>query len=134
MQIAQRDAAMPRYEHIFVIVAENKSFDSIMDHPNWTPALHRLAAEYGMATQFYGELHPSEAAYVAMLGGDTFGIHDDNPWYCRAGSNARGCGNSHETNYADHSLSTRSLTDQLEGKGLTWKAYMEDVPANPLLP
>ena len=134
MQIAQRDASMPPYQHIFVIIAENRGFNSIMDHPNWTPVLHRLGAEYGMATQFYGEVHPSEAAYVAMLGGDTFGIHDDNPWYCRAGSDARGCNNSHEVNYADHSLSTRNLTDQLEEQGLSWKAYMEDVPANRLAP
>ena len=134
MQIAQRDATMPPYQHIFVIVAENKSFESIMNHPNWTPVLHRLAAEYGMATQFYGEVHPSEGAYVAMLGGDTFGIHDDNPWYCRAGSQARGCNNSHDADYADHSVSTRNLTDQLEEKGLSWKAYMEDVPADRLAP
>jgi phosphatidylinositol-3-phosphatase len=134
MQIAQRDASMPPYQHIFVIVAENKSFESIMNHPNWTPVLHRLAAEYGMATQFYGEVHPSEGAYVAMLGGDTFGIHDDNPWYCRAGSQARGCNNSREEGYADHSVSARNLTDQLEEKGLTWKAYMEDVPADRLAP
>jgi phospholipase C len=133
-EIAQRDASMPPYEHIFVIVEENRGFESIMNHPNWTPVLHRLASEYGIATRFYGEVHPSEAAYVAMLGGDTFGIHDDNPWYCHAGSEARGCNNSHEANYADHSLSAHSLSDQLEAKGLSWKAYMEDVPADRLAP
>ena len=43
-------------------------------HPEWAPNLNRLAAQYGSATRFYAESHPSEPNYVAMLGGDTFGI------------------------------------------------------------
>src|SRR5208282_3146995 len=56
---------MPRYEHIFVIVAENKSFDQIIGNPD-APKLNGLAKEYGLATRFYGEVHPSEGNYVAM--------------------------------------------------------------------
>lgn len=52
---------MPRYDHIFVIVEENKGYRLIMDHPDWTPVIHRLAAEYSEATQFYAEVHSSEA-------------------------------------------------------------------------
>ena len=68
---------MPRYEHIFVIVAENKGFDQLMAHPDWTPNPHRLSARYGTATQFYAETYPSKPNYIAMVGGDTFGIGDD---------------------------------------------------------
>ncbi len=122
-------AAMPRYNHIFVIVEENKGYDQIMDHPDWTPVIHRLAREYGSATQFYAEVHSSEGNYIAMLGGDTFGIHDDDAFYCRAGLKDRFCANSAKSGYADHDLTAPNLMDQLARKGLTWKAYMEDIPS-----
>ncbi len=65
-------ATMPHYDHIFVIVSENKGHDQLMSHPEWTPVIHKLADEYGSASQFYAEVHSSEANYIAMLGGDTF--------------------------------------------------------------
>lgn len=126
---------MPRYEHIFVIVMENKGFDQIMQHPEWAPALHKLAEEYGQATRFYGEVHPSEANYIAMLGGDTFGIHDDDAYFCKPHMHNVFCMGSNEPGYVDHSISARSLMDQLHDKGLTWKVYMQDIPgAGSLVP
>jgi hypothetical protein len=122
-------AAMPRYDHIFVIVEENKGYRLIMDHPEWTPVIHRLAAEYGEATQFYAEVHSSEANYIAMLGGDTFGIHDDDAFYCHQGMKDPFCEKSDEPGYADHDITAPSLMDQLAARGKTWKAYMEDVPS-----
>jgi hypothetical protein len=125
------DAAtpVPRYDHIFVIVAENKGYNQLMSHPEWTPAIHKLADAYGSATQFYGEVHSSEGNYVAMLGGDTFGIHDDDAFYCQAGVTSEFCEKTSEIGYADHALAARSLMDQLTEKGLTWKAYVEDLPS-----
>src|SRR5476651_2026052 len=67
------DLAVPRYAHIFVVMDENKDFQSI-DGGADAPAMTRLARTYGDALRFYGEVHPSEANYVALLGGSTFGI------------------------------------------------------------
>ena len=122
-------SSMPRYEHIFVIVLENKGYDQIMTHPEWTPVIHKLAAEYGSASQFYAEVHSSEANYIAMLGGDTFGIHDDDAFFCKQGVQNKYCEKTTEPGYADHNLTARSLMDQMADKGLTWKAYMEDIPS-----
>ncbi len=121
--------AMPHYDHIFVIIEENRGFEQIMDHPQWTPAIRKLAAEYGLASQFYAEVHSSEGNYIAMLGGDTFGIHDDDAFYCKAGMKDEFCERTDAPHYADHDLSAKSLMDQLAEKGLTWKAYMEDIPS-----
>jgi hypothetical protein len=121
--------AIPRYDHIFVIIGENKGFDQLMDHPELTPNLHRLAAEYGLATQFYAEVHSSEGNYIAMLGGDTFGIHDDDAFYCRPGLKDPFCEKSAAPHYVDHSIRAESLMDQLAARGLTWKGYFEDLPA-----
>jgi hypothetical protein len=79
---ARASAAMPRYSHIFLIIDENKGYDQLMNMPAVTPVIHQLASQYGTAIQFYAEVHPSEANYIAMVAGDTFGIHDDDAFYC----------------------------------------------------
>lgn len=122
-------AAMPRYTHILVIVAENKGYDLVLGPRTAAPNLKRLALRYGLASQFFAEGHPSEGNYVAMLAGDTFGIHDDDAYYCKPGTRDTWCTKSRRADYVDHTLSARSLMDQLKERGLTWKAYMESLPA-----
>lgn len=76
-----------------MIIAENKAYDQIIGSPN-TPILNQLGKTYGLAAKFYGEVHPSEANYIAMLGGSTFGIHDDDAFYCHKGIWVEFCSNS----------------------------------------
>jgi arylsulfatase A-like enzyme len=122
------DRAVPHYAHIFVIVEENKDYGQIID-PKTAPNIASLAAEYGNATRFYGEAHPSEENYVALVGGDTFGIHDDDAYYCKAGSTDKMCPGALVPGYADHTVHAPHLGMQLEHKGLSWKGYYEDLPA-----
>ena len=119
---------MPRYGHIFIIVAENKGYNLIIGRGTAAPNIDSLARRYGLATQFFAEVHPSEGNYVAMLAGDTFGIHDDDAFYCRPLMHDAWCSKSQRSDYVDHTLTARSLMDQLEDRGLTWKAYMESLP------
>jgi hypothetical protein len=128
-QAATRGEGVPRYDHIFVLIGENKGYSQLMDAPGLTPNLHRLAAEYGVATQFYAEVHSSEGNYIAMLAGDTFGIHDDDAFYCRPGMKDEFCEASAKPRYVDHAIRAESLMDQLSEHGLTWKGYFEDLPA-----
>ena len=123
----QGDEAVPRFTHLFVIVEENKSFEQVMDRKN-APHLSRLAREYGTASSFYGEVHPSEANYVALLGGDTFGIHDDDAFYCKPRVADRSCAGSGVAGYANHTVASRHLGIQLEEQGLSWKGYYGDLP------
>jgi len=101
---------IPRYEHIIVIIAENHGFDQIKDNAN-APNINTLAQKFGLATQYFGVVHPSKANYIAMIAGKTFGIHDDKP-------------------HVDHTISDRSLVDQLKERNLTWKGYYENFPAD----
>jgi hypothetical protein len=64
-----------------------------------------------------------------MLGGDTFGIHDDDAFYCHAGMQDAFCPGAAAPGYADHTVNARSLGDQLEAVGLRWKGYYEDLPS-----
>lgn len=126
--LAPSDAApMPRYAHIFVIIEENHTTDRIVGNTA-APVLNRLAKQYGFASNYYAVAHPSEPNYVALLGGDTFGIRDDDAYFCRPGSPQRECGHADAPHYADHTVSAPALTDQLAARGLSWKGYFEDIP------
>ena len=119
---------VPRYAHIFVIIEENQGLDDILNKP-FTPKLTALAKQYGLATQYYGVVHPSEGNYVAMLGGDTFGIHDDDAYFCKPNSTEPVCKRSRAPDYGDHTIHQPNLADQLTAQGLTWKAYEESLPS-----
>ena len=123
-----KEQAMPKYEHIFVIIEENKAYDQIIGNPN-APHINQLVKSYGLASNYYGVVHPSEANYIAMLGGSTFSIHDDDAYYCQAGHIDEFCSHSNRLDYANHTIASTSLMDQLQAKNLTWKGYFEDIPA-----
>lgn len=125
---AGRDAGVPHYDHIVVIVEENRSYATILDR-NEAPAIAALAQTYGQATEMFAERHPSEPNYVAMLGGDTFGIADDDSWYCVPGSTRPNCKGSDKPGFAVHLIEGPNLASQLAAKGLGWRAYLEDLPA-----
>jgi len=120
-------ATMPRYDHIFVIIEENHTAGEIIGNPD-APVLNRLAQTYGYASKFYAERHPSEPNYIALIGGNTFGIRDDDAFYCKPHANASGCSNASRDGYVDHTISTANLATQLEPHGLSWKGYFESIP------
>src|SRR5579859_4827865 len=103
-------AAAPsgHYDHIFVIVEENHGFSDVIGNPA-APNLNALAARYGLATGYFGVSHPSEPNYVGLLGGDTFGVADDNPYYVNR-------------------VHAPSLVSQLDHAGIGWKAYLQGAP------
>ena len=118
---------VPRYEHVFVIIEENKDYAQILD-PGTAPHIAELAASYGNAANFFAEVHPSEANYVALLGGDTFGIHDDEPYYCEPHSRQPLCKGAAAPGYVAHTIHAPHLGDQLLAAGLSWKGYYENLP------
>lgn len=71
------------------------------------PYYNRLAQEYTLLTQYYAIRHPSLPNYIALIGGDTFGI-------------TRDC--------TDCFVDAPSLPDLIEANGRTWKTYQEDMP------
>jgi hypothetical protein len=119
---------VPHYDHIIVIVEENKGYATVLDR-GFAPNISRLATLYGSATQMYAEVHPSEANYVALLGGDTFGIHDDDAWYCVPDDARPSCKGAAAPGYVAHLIDGPNLAGRLRAKGLAWRAYLEDLPA-----
>src|SRR5215213_3125040 len=98
---------IPAFSHVFQIVMENHEYSSIIGSSS-APYTNSLAQQYSHATNFYGTRHPSLPNYLAMIGGDTFGITTD----CTS------C-----------FVNATNLVDQLEGAGKSWKGYMESMPS-----
>ncbi len=122
------DAKVPHYDHIFVLIEENKGYATVLDH-GYAPAIADLAKTYGVATQMYAERHPSEPNYVALVGGDTFGIADDDAWYCVPNSTRDFCKGADAPGFVPHLIDGPNLATQLAAKGLDWRAYLENIPA-----
>jgi phosphatidylinositol-3-phosphatase len=100
-------ASVPAFSHIFEIVMENHETTSIIGSSS-APYINSLAQQYGLATHYYGIRHPSLPNYLALTGGDTFGVSSD----CTT------C-----------FVNAPNLVDQLESAGKSWKAYMESMPS-----
>jgi hypothetical protein len=92
--------------HVITIVMENKEYGDVIGN-RAAPYVNRLARRYGLATRSYGVRHPSLPNYLALTSGSTQGIDSD-------------CTECH--------VDATSVVDQLQAAGVTWKAYMEDMP------
>ncbi len=93
--------------HIAVILMENEEYGSIIGSRS-TPYINALARRYALASAMYAVGHPSLPNYLALTGGSTFGVNSD-------------C--------TDCSVGATSLVDQFDRAGVSWKAYMEDLPS-----
>ena len=120
--------AIPHYQHIVEIMMENTSYSTILGNP-LAPNINGLAAKYGLATNYFGVTHPSEPNYVANIGGDYFGIQDDNQFYCTpalAPTDPNCAGTT-----VNHTVDAPNLVTQLTDAGLTWKGYFQSLPPIP---
>ncbi|HXW52337.1 MAG TPA: alkaline phosphatase family protein [Candidatus Acidoferrales bacterium] len=121
------DSAVPRYDHIFLIIEENQSASLVGGAD--APELTRLANTYGVATNYFAVTHPSEPNYVALIGGATFGILDDDAYYCARRDTRPYCKLSWSPIYVDHTIDEPSIGSQLDAEGLSWKEYNESLPS-----
>ncbi len=64
---------LPRYDHIVIVVEENKDYEQIIGNPA-APYLNRLAAEGALLTHMFGEEHNSEGNYFWLFSGDNHGV------------------------------------------------------------
>src|SRR5712664_2537710 len=105
-------AALPTnrpFDYILIILMENKNFNQINGSAS-APYLNQLAQNYSLATQYTACDHPSLPNYMCLTGGSNY----------FSGTNCSPTGSCTTTN--------SSIVDRVESAGLTWKAYMEDMP------
>jgi len=92
--------------HVVLIVEENHSFDEVLGNSS-APYLNSLATQYGLATQYYADTHPSIGNYFMLTTGQI------------------------ETNDDSFSgiISDDNVVRRLVAAGKTWKSYAQSLPA-----
>ena len=96
---------LPSFGHVVIVVEENTSFSEVSD--TTMPYLHSLMAQYGLATQYYANTHPSIGNYFEMTAGQII------------------------TNSDSYQLTVPAdnIVRHLLAAGKTWKDYAEDLPS-----
>jgi hypothetical protein len=103
-----RAAALPRPDHVVIVMLENKRYDKVVGDPR-TPWVTALAKRQANMTRFYAETHPSQPNYLALFSGSTQGVTDNN---------------------CPHDLGDRpNLGRQMIDAGYTFTGYTEGLPS-----
>lgn len=106
IRVSTPTSLVPSFEHIVLILFENKEFGDVIGNQDM-PEFNRLADNNTLLTQYFAVRHPSLPNYIALIGGDTFGI---------------------DSNCKDCFINAPSLPDLIEASGRSWKTYQEDMP------
>lgn len=99
-------AALPRPQHVVVVVEENHPYQDIIGSTA-APYLNSLADQGASFTESYAVAHPSEPNYLALFSGSTQGLTDDS---------------------CPHTFSGPTLGSELLAAGHTFAGYAESMP------
>lgn len=123
-------------KHVFVLVLENEPYDVTFGRHSLAPYLATtLPSQGAMLTEYYGVGHSSLDNYIAMVSGQA--PNPETQADCKIYSEFKPTG---PVVASDGQLpgsgciypsSVKTVADQLEQAGLSWKGYMEDMGADP---
>jgi phosphatidylinositol-3-phosphatase len=106
---------IPQFEHVFVVVEENQSYDDVIGSTQDMPYFNSLARDYGVATNYYANAHPSVNNYFMMTAGRTA--------FSSLTTEFGFLANLHPAIVGGENVAS-ILTDNNK----TWKAYLEGLP------
>jgi phosphatidylinositol-3-phosphatase len=108
-------AGLPVYDHIVIVVEENKDYEEIIGNTSAPYINDVLKREGASFTQMYGEEHFSQGNYFWLFSGgnQTIGFTDRVP---------------SEENHPNYPFKKANLGEQLIKKGLSFKGYSESLP------
>ncbi|HEX6875196.1 MAG TPA: alkaline phosphatase family protein [Nocardioidaceae bacterium] len=123
-------AAAPAVKHVFVINLENKGYDETFGPDSPAPYLSKTLTSKGqLLTQYYGTAHNSLPNYIAQVSGQ--GPDPQTQGDCQVYSDFVQTGTVDPQQAVGdgcvYPSTVKTVADQLEAKGLTWKGYMEDM-------
>src|SRR5207244_10938058 len=95
-----------QFDHVFIVMDENSDYSSVTSSS--MPYLTGLAAQYGLATQYYANTHPSIGNYLDMTSGTVL-TNDDS--------------------YSGSPFNVPNIFRSLIAAGKSWKGYAEDLPS-----
>ncbi len=129
-------ADSPPIRHVFVLVLENQSYEYTFGPRSQAPYLAReLPARGVLLRQYHGIGHYSLDNYVALISGQA--PNDETQMDCQVFGEFRTAAAGLDAHGQLHGAGcvypplVKTLPDQLEAAGLTWRAYLEDMGRNP---
>ena len=95
-----------QFRHVFVVTEENTDYAEVIG-TSAMPYLNGLVQQYGLATEYYANTHPSIGNYFELATGQIISNND-----------------SYST-----IVTADNIVRQLVAAGKTWKSYAEDLPS-----
>ncbi len=92
------------FDRVITVIFENKNYSDVMKQTFFA----ELANKGANFSNFLALTHPSQANYIALTSGSTYGVTDDS--------------------VVD--VNAKNIVDLLEAKNISWKVYAEDYPGN----
>jgi phosphatidylinositol-3-phosphatase len=107
---------LPVYDHIVIVVEENKDFEQILGDKFDAPYIRKMAAEGASFERMFAEEHYSQGNYFWLFSGSNqnVGFRDQVP---------------SKNNHPDYPFKASNLGAQLIRKGLSFKGYSESLPS-----
>ena len=96
----------PAFSHVILLVEENHNYSEVVGSSSM-PYLNSLISQYGLATQYFANSHPSLPNYFVL----TTGLMESN-----------------NDNFAG-SVTDDNVVRELVKAGKSWKAYLESLPS-----
>jgi acid phosphatase len=93
---------VPHFEHVVLVVEENANYSDVIEGSSM-PYLKSLASQYGLATQYYANTHPSLGNYFMLTAGQIVTTDDG----------------------FTGTVDVDNIVRQLLVAGKTWKSYAE---------
>ncbi|MFI4867521.1 MAG: alkaline phosphatase family protein [Steroidobacteraceae bacterium] len=125
--------ATPRIGHVFILMLENEGYHVTFGPRSPAKYLNHLKRQGALVRNYFGTSHFSLGNYIALISGQA-----PNPateYDCRQFTEFVATGVTPDGQAIGtgcvYPASVPTITNQLDTKGLTWKAYMEDMGNNP---
>ncbi len=99
--------ALPRPDHIVIVLEENEQSAKIIGNPD-AAYINYLAGRGALFSRSFAVAHPSQPNYIALFSGDTQGIRDDS---------------------CPHAFRTKNLGSRLLDAKLTFGTFSESMPS-----
>jgi hypothetical protein len=122
-------ASPPKINHVWIVVLENKDYEVTFGDQSPAPYLAKTLAGQGqLLTHYYATGHLSLDNYITMVSGQPPNpvTQSDCQFFTdfvgTMGSDGVAVGQG-----CVYPPEVKTIADQLEAKGLTWKGYMEDM-------
>jgi phospholipase C len=130
MQPAQVRTRRAPINHVFVIVLENNGYDETFGPNSPMPYLSTTLTRQGaLLRQYYATAHVSLPNYIAMVSGQgpNAATQSDCQLYADLVPGVIGPDGQAIGSGCVYPSSVKTVADQLEERGLSWKAYLQDM-------